>query len=184
MSDQELVHKIKAAINNHSIKEILESTYLIDQLVTENGYFSDKIFSGLIDLLKMPQVHSFSDSSIVLKVFEYNMDFLSNEKKNELLGVFIEQYENFVDPASCILIYEIIVDNFSDKVSYHSIISFTKSKYENSRAISLAGLNYFITKFKSTKLAECAFKRIVEMKNDPSAIVKKEVNYILKNLSY
>src|ERR1700732_4895681 len=109
-SQEDIVEAIREAITNNDTEELQRCAQCIDDQISRLGYFPDTLFNDLLLLLQLPAFQHLDDAAYLLKPFEYNLNLLSNQQKQNLSETLEKCYSNFQDPTSCFLIVELICD--------------------------------------------------------------------------
>ena len=180
--EKELIEAIRQAVLKGDEDSLKQQTFELDSHLTEVGSFSVDLFQELLRIIALPEFLNLDGSYVLLKIFEYSFDYLSEEQKTELLQTLEAVYDSFTDFTSCFLISEIIGELYGDERALQTLRRLKTTKAEMPRSMVPHGLEYFVKKSSNPQLAGLAFNELMQMKSDPSEDVRDEVSTSLAQL--
>lgn len=179
----ELVSLVSQAVAMKDAKALRTYTHRVIMHIIEEDSFPDPIFTCLTKILNQSDFQCWQSSVLLLKVFEDTIEYLTDLRKSELLDIFEKTFHNYTDSTSCLLIAELVGALFRDQRSLNALQGLKKTKKEMPRALVPAGLEYFAMTCQNQSLSEEAKKALLEMRSDPSQMVRDEAEQSIRRLT-
>lgn len=158
-----------------------ESIFLeLDLVASDYPSIEQSVFEGLLTLLKDDAVQKSGDSAWLFKFFECNHDLLTHDQKRVLCETFEAIYPHYSDPASLILMLELLVDIGENK--FHLIDTFSQyQKLKSSPAKTLlpCGLKYLYKHTKDPEMLRKCKQITTTLTRDNDENVRKEAEKVL-----
>lgn len=183
MKNAILINKIEKSILKKDLNYLDELVFQVDEMLLEEGRFPDQLFEGIIKIIAKKEFLKLTQSWYLLKLFEENIDILSEGQKEKLLETLQLVFNAFYDTTSCFLITEIIVELFLDERSLNTLRKLKLIKEKSYRAIVPHGFHWFVKKCKDKNLTNQAYNELITMKNDSDPDVRKQSEVELRMLA-
>ncbi|MGD0278714.1 MAG: hypothetical protein ABSC11_05365 [Smithella sp.] len=171
-----------AIVNNDSDQLRVESTELA-KLLLDYDCFPEEILSAIIKIIQMPQFLKMQGSYILLNNIFDDVGILSDKQKNIIMNVLETIYERIEDITTCMFILEMIVNLSVNEKSLEVLSRLKNIRADVPKAMVAYGLYYLMMESHEKTLIKLAKKELMDMRDDHSEVVRKEVNSMLLKLA-
>lgn len=172
-----IIKEIERAVLNEDTRKLEEIVYLIDDVLLEEGRFAQELYDGIICFIQKTEFLKFKGSWHLIKLFEENLEILSEKQKELLLEILQEIFHDFENTTSCFLIAEIIVELFLDENSLNALINLNKGQNLKNRALIPHGLQHLVKRGKDSIVTKKALIELRKMKNDLDKNVSEQAKF-------
>jgi hypothetical protein len=163
-------------------KSLETMAFKIGNIVLEEGIFPGDCFAAILATLKQEQFQFFDGSWKLIRVFEENWKYLSEEQRTALLPVLEAHYESFSDWMACFVISGILGELYKDERAFEALRRLEDCRKDVPRSFVPHGLEHIVCDSSDAELAMRALSELTKMQKDGSAIVRDEVTESLARL--
>lgn len=172
--------KLKAAINAGDGTEIAKTGAEIDDYIFNCAFVSSSLFDDLIAMLKSDKFRRLSESIGGIKLFEYNIQFLSDDQKWQLQSVLTESVSELEDSVSAFLAVELIAEIWADSRSLEALLQLGKAASEHTLALAVHGFDWLAKKTDKIDIKDKCLEELRCLSKNPSNLVRSEAIVALR----
>jgi len=165
------LHKAIVAENIAAQEDLYQR---LDLEISDHLFCPEECFRALLDAIADDAIAKVNESSRLIKLFEYNLDILDSSQVSNLYQSLESAYPGFVDPASLILILELLVAGHDSQESLDMLQRLTRKSKIPARALLPYGLQYLCKISADGQIFEKVISSIQLLLKDPSKDVRNE----------
>ena len=180
--DELLVVELKTSIergDGHSFEKIAEK---LGDLLLEEGEFPSGLFVEILNLIRREGFCLLENTWYLVKVFEENVEFLSEDQKKSLFASFQKMILLLEDSTACFLVVEMLAELFPDERALEVLVLLEKDYGNKNRALIPHGFQRLAKICSNSEVGKDALDRLDKMRSDADITVQKNASYEFSTL--
>lgn len=170
----ELSARIEAAVRMGNAADLAAVGEAIDRFVFDGAVFPSDLFGTVLSAIRSSEFSQLVDSVAFMKLFEYNLELLTDVQAQQLVTVLTEAIPKLADPISAFLAVELIAEIWRDRRSLEAIMQLTKRASENTLALAVHGLDWLAKKTDQANIRALCLDELRRLSKNSSGLVKAE----------
>lgn len=177
------LERLKAAVRLANVAELSESSKQLDEAIFDQACFSDDTVKELFEIIGSDAYAQMADGVTLLKVFEYNLELLSESQSKDLQRSLVLFVPNARDAIAAFLAVEPIAELWKDGRSADALSVIRKSASSDETLVLVAHGFYWLAK-KTTDVGvqKRCMVQLEELGRHPSPEVTVEAQAALNRL--
>jgi hypothetical protein len=185
-TEGKVIHeRIAAAIANRDGAELQQAVYNLHTLIIYADDFPEQSFEFVLSMMQQRAFLEMEGSHHLLYIFEHAWawDSLSESQRDRLMPALEAIYAEVTDWMSWFVISSLLGDHYMNEQALETLCRLKEVKAEGPRSLVPHGLEHLVTSSGNNDLAHSAYRELMQMKNDPSEQVRKEVSISLQRIA-
>lgn len=144
--EEDLGGRLEATVKAGSPAEVAAIGADIDRYVFDHATFPARLFSRVLSVIGSADFCHLAESVGVIKLFEYNLDLLSEAQREQLVSVLAGTISKLADSVCAFLAVELIAEVWRDRRSFDLLMPLSSAGSADTVALAVHGLDWLAKK--------------------------------------